>query len=167
MNHGHVSSSPPHENNEGDPGQPCQGFGPAFLITGQSSAGWYLGSVALGGRPARQHRLLCTPGRPSRHGTQPVRQHLEAARQQPAPIRHPEHPTDKACVKLPCLKTGTADMTVNSGIFLRTPFPPGELNDETFYNRLIEIQIDDRGYDFPNRRCPLHRNRRGLHFCSG
>lgn len=44
-------------------------------------------------------------------------------------------------------------------IFLRTPLPPGELNDENFYNRSIETQIDDTGYDFPNRRfrSPLHR----------
>jgi hypothetical protein len=99
MNHGYVSSSPPHENNEGAPVQPRQGFGPVFLVTGRFSLKCYLGGVALGGPPARQHRLRCTPGRPSRHGIQPVRQHLEAARQQPALIRHPEHPTDKACVK--------------------------------------------------------------------
>lgn len=145
MSHGHVSSSP-HETIEGNPVQLRQGFGPAFLVTGQSSPGCYLGSVALGGRP--RHRFLCAPGQPSRHGMQPVRQHREAARQQPAPIRHPEHPTDKSCLKLPCLTTGTADMAVHSSIFLRIPLPPDKLN------RSIDIQIDDKGYDFPNRAAP-------------
>lgn len=57
------------------------------------------------------------------------------------------------------LDQGSADMTANSGIFLRAPRPPEELGDASFYERTIEIQIDDTGYDAANRRfrSPLHR----------
>jgi choline dehydrogenase-like flavoprotein len=47
----------------------------------------------------------------------------------------------------------------NSGVFLRAPSPPTDLEDESFYERAIEIQIDDTGYD-PDAgrfRSPLHR----------
>lgn len=40
------------------------------------------------------------------------------------------------------------DIEANSGIFLRMP-EPKVLND-SLYNSSIEIQIDERGYDFPN-----------------
>ncbi|MBC7801135.1 MAG: DUF1080 domain-containing protein [Gemmatimonadaceae bacterium] len=49
--------------------------------------------------------------------------------------------------------------TANSGIFLRAPRPPAALDDAGFYDRAIEIQIDDSGYDAAQRRfrSPLHR----------
>lgn len=49
------------------------------------------------------------------------------------------------------------DIEVNSGIFLRTPEPTSL--DDSFYNSSIEIQIDERGYDFPNNiyGSPLHK----------
>jgi choline dehydrogenase-like flavoprotein len=46
----------------------------------------------------------------------------------------------------------TGDSTANSGIFLRAPRPGKELNNATFYDRAIEIQIDDTGYDVGSRR---------------
>jgi hypothetical protein len=47
----------------------------------------------------------------------------------------------------------------NSGIFLRAPIPTPELDDANFYNRAIEVQIDDSGYDAAagRFRSPLHR----------
>ena len=49
------------------------------------------------------------------------------------------------------------DIEANSGIFLRTPEPTSL--DDSFYNSSIEIQIDERGYDFPNNiyGSPLHK----------
>jgi len=49
------------------------------------------------------------------------------------------------------------DIEVNSGIFLRTSEPTSL--DDSFYNSSIEIQIDERGYDFPNNiyGSPLHK----------
>jgi len=49
--------------------------------------------------------------------------------------------------------------TANSGVFLRAPRPPADLNDDNFYDRAVEIQIDDTGYDSAARRfrSPLHR----------
>lgn len=51
------------------------------------------------------------------------------------------------------------DITANSGIFLRAPAPPSELNDANFYNQAIEVQIDDTGYDSDKKRfrSALHR----------
>jgi len=51
------------------------------------------------------------------------------------------------------------DITANSGIFLRCPLPPGQLTDANFYDKAVEIQIDDTGYDAEKRRfrSPLHR----------
>jgi hypothetical protein len=47
----------------------------------------------------------------------------------------------------------------NSGIFLRAPRPPANLDDANFYDRAIEIQIDDSGFDAAagRFRSPLHR----------
>ena len=47
----------------------------------------------------------------------------------------------------------------NSGVFLRTPRPPRSLDDANFYDRAVEIQIDDSGYDAVagRFRSPLHR----------
>jgi hypothetical protein len=53
------------------------------------------------------------------------------------------------------------DITANSGVFLRAPRPPSELNDTNFYNRAIEIQIDDTGYDSARRRFGSPRHRTG------
>ncbi|MDZ8109732.1 MAG: family 16 glycoside hydrolase [Nostoc sp. DedQUE12a] len=49
------------------------------------------------------------------------------------------------------------DIEANSGIFLRTPEP--KALDDSFYNSSTEIQIDERGYDFPNNvyGSPLHK----------
>jgi len=49
------------------------------------------------------------------------------------------------------------DIEANSGIFLRTPEPTSL--DDSFYKSSIEIQIDERGYDFPNNiyGSPLHK----------
>ena len=49
------------------------------------------------------------------------------------------------------------DIEANSGIFLRMPEPTA-LND-SFYNSSIEVQIDERGYDFSNNiyGSPLHK----------
>jgi len=49
------------------------------------------------------------------------------------------------------------DIEANSGIFLRIPEPTSL--DDNFYNSSIEIQIDERGYDFPNNiyGSPLHK----------
>ncbi|MBS3030329.1 MAG: DUF1080 domain-containing protein [Dolichospermum sp. DET50] len=49
------------------------------------------------------------------------------------------------------------DIEANSGIFLRMPEPTA-LND-SFYNSSIEIQIDERGYDYPHNiyGSPLHK----------
>lgn len=49
------------------------------------------------------------------------------------------------------------DTEANSGIFLRIPEPTSL--DDSFYNSSIEIQIDERGYDFPNNiyGSPLHK----------
>ncbi|MEA5536853.1 DUF1080 domain-containing protein, partial [Crocosphaera sp. XPORK-15E] len=49
------------------------------------------------------------------------------------------------------------DLEANSGIFLRIPQPISL--DDNFYNSSIEVQIDERGYDFPNNTygSPLHR----------
>lgn len=49
------------------------------------------------------------------------------------------------------------DIEANSGIFLRTPEP--KALDDSFYNSSTEIQIDEHGYDFPNRvyGSPLHK----------
>lgn len=57
------------------------------------------------------------------------------------------------------LEPGTGDITANSGIFLRAPQPPVDLTDANFYDKAIEVQIDDTGYDFPKRRfrSSLHR----------
>lgn len=57
------------------------------------------------------------------------------------------------------LDLGTGDITANSGIFLRTPQPLSDLTDANFYDRAIEIQIDDTGYDAAKRRfrSPFHR----------
>ena len=57
------------------------------------------------------------------------------------------------------LESGTGDITANSGIFLRAPAPAVDLTDAGFYDRTIEIQIDDTGYDFARKkfRSPLHR----------
>lgn len=51
------------------------------------------------------------------------------------------------------------DLTANSGVFVRAPAPPDRLTDDTFYDRAIEVQIDETGYDFAARRfrSPLHR----------
>jgi choline dehydrogenase-like flavoprotein len=53
----------------------------------------------------------------------------------------------------------TGSSTANSGVFLRAPSPPDELDDGNFYDRAIEIQIDDTGYDASagRFRSPLHR----------
>ena len=52
-----------------------------------------------------------------------------------------------------------AGETANSGIFLRAPHPALELDDATFYEQAIEIQIDDSGYDVARGRVSsaLHR----------
>jgi hypothetical protein len=57
------------------------------------------------------------------------------------------------------LDPSTQDITANSGIFLRTPQPSNDLTNTNFYDRTIEIQIDDTGYDFVRGRfrSPLHR----------
>ncbi|RAM51625.1 MAG: hypothetical protein C6Y22_10685 [Hapalosiphonaceae cyanobacterium JJU2] len=49
------------------------------------------------------------------------------------------------------------DIEANSGIFLRTPEP--KALDDNFYHSSIEIQIDERGFDFPNNiyGSPLHK----------
>jgi len=49
------------------------------------------------------------------------------------------------------------DIEANSGIFLRMPEP--KVLDNSLYNSSIEIQIDERGYDFPNNiyGSPLHK----------
>jgi choline dehydrogenase-like flavoprotein len=54
---------------------------------------------------------------------------------------------------------GAGNLAANSGIFLRAPRPTAELDDATFYDRAIEVQIDDTGYDAANGRCcsALHR----------
>jgi choline dehydrogenase-like flavoprotein len=51
------------------------------------------------------------------------------------------------------------DLTANSGIFLRAPRPPLELDGAGFYDRCAEVQIDDTGYDNKRHRfgSPLHR----------
>ena len=48
-------------------------------------------------------------------------------------------------------------ITANSGIFLRMPTPTNL--DDNFYNETVEIQIDERGYDFKNNiyGSPLHK----------
>jgi hypothetical protein len=52
----------------------------------------------------------------------------------------------------------TGEATANSGVFLRIPAPPAELND-AFYAAAVEVQVDDTGYDVANRRfgSPMHR----------
>ncbi len=57
------------------------------------------------------------------------------------------------------LALGSDDVTANSGVFLRAPRPGEALDDAGFYDRAIEIQIDDTGYDAARRRfrSPLHR----------
>jgi hypothetical protein len=49
------------------------------------------------------------------------------------------------------------DIEANSGIFLRMPEP--QALDQSFYDSTIEIQIDERGYDFSNNvyGSPLHK----------
>ncbi|MFH7027604.1 MAG: family 16 glycoside hydrolase [Heteroscytonema crispum UTEX LB 1556] len=49
------------------------------------------------------------------------------------------------------------DIEANSGIFLRMPEP--KALDDRLYNSSIEIQIDERGHDFPNQiyGSPLHK----------
>jgi hypothetical protein len=49
-------------------------------------------------------------------------------------------------------------ITANSGVFLRLPEPPADLN-EDFYDKAIEVQIDERGFDFENDvyGSPLHK----------
>ena len=51
------------------------------------------------------------------------------------------------------------DLSANSGIFLRAPRPPLELDTGNFYDRCVEVQIDDTGYDNSRHRfgSPLHR----------
>lgn len=53
----------------------------------------------------------------------------------------------------------SGDITANSGIFLRCPSPPANLTDANFYDKAIEIQIDDTGYDSTRKRfgSPFHR----------
>ncbi|MEL6459155.1 MAG: family 16 glycoside hydrolase [Cyanobacteria bacterium J06621_15] len=50
------------------------------------------------------------------------------------------------------------DWKANSGIFLRIPEPSETLND-SFYDSSIEVQIDEKGYDYKNETygSPLHR----------
>jgi hypothetical protein len=57
------------------------------------------------------------------------------------------------------LDPASDEPTANSGVFLRAPRPGPELDDATFYDRAVEIQIDDTGYDAGARRfrSPLHR----------
>jgi Domain of Unknown Function (DUF1080)/GMC oxidoreductase len=57
------------------------------------------------------------------------------------------------------LEPGSGDITANSGVFLRAPRPGPSLDEAGFYDRAIEIQIDDTGYDAARRRfrSPLHR----------
>lgn len=57
------------------------------------------------------------------------------------------------------LAPGADGATANSGVFLRAPRPPEALDDAGFYDRAIEIQIDDTGYDAARRRfrSALHR----------
>ncbi|WP_159718575.1 family 16 glycoside hydrolase [Geminicoccus flavidas] len=59
------------------------------------------------------------------------------------------------------LEPGSGEMTANSGIFLRTPRPSAELDAAGFYDRAIEIQIDDTGYDAASRRLQSPRHRTG------
>jgi hypothetical protein len=51
------------------------------------------------------------------------------------------------------------DLTANSGIFLRAPRPPPELDASGFYDLCAEVQIDDTGYDNTRHRfgSPAHR----------
>ena len=57
------------------------------------------------------------------------------------------------------LGQGSGNSEANSGIFLRAPRPPAGLDDATFFDRAIEVQIDDTGYDVATGRfrSPLHR----------
>ncbi|HEX8703511.1 MAG TPA: DUF1080 domain-containing protein, partial [Myxococcaceae bacterium] len=57
------------------------------------------------------------------------------------------------------VERSTGEAVANSGVFLRAPRPAAELDDANFYNRAVEVQIDDTGYDFATRRfrSPLHR----------
>lgn len=54
---------------------------------------------------------------------------------------------------------GAGDITTNSGIFLRAPRPGTDLTDANFYDKTVEIQIDETGYDAVQKRfrSPLHR----------
>jgi hypothetical protein len=54
---------------------------------------------------------------------------------------------------------GSGEATANSGVFLRAPRPGATLDDASFYDRAIEVQIDDSGFDGARRRfgSPLHR----------
>ena len=51
------------------------------------------------------------------------------------------------------------ELPTGAGIFLRAPRPPVGLDDATFFDRAIEVQIDDTGYDVAigRFRSPLHR----------
>ncbi|MBW4448288.1 MAG: DUF1080 domain-containing protein [Spirirestis rafaelensis WJT71-NPBG6] len=51
------------------------------------------------------------------------------------------------------------DIEANSGIFLRTPEPKALDDKDNFYHSSTEIQIDERGNDFPNNiyGSPLHK----------
>ena len=57
------------------------------------------------------------------------------------------------------LGQGSGNTEANPGIFLRAPRPSAELEDANFYDRAIEVQIDDTGYDGATGRfrSPLHR----------
>lgn len=59
------------------------------------------------------------------------------------------------------LELGTAENTANSGVFLRAPRPALDLNDDNFYDRAIEVQIDDTGYDFTNHKFRSSQHRTG------
>ena len=54
---------------------------------------------------------------------------------------------------------GDGDLTANSGVFLRAPRPPPEIDAAGFYDLCAEVQIDDTGYDNLRHRfgSPLHR----------
>lgn len=54
------------------------------------------------------------------------------------------------------------DLEANSGIFVRAPKPPDNLDNAGFYDAAVEVQIDERGFKFdpPNNSflgSPLHR----------
>lgn len=55
----------------------------------------------------------------------------------------------------------SGEPTANSGVFLRAPRPPAALTDANFYDKAVEIQIDDTGYDFIRNRFRSPRHRTG------